>query len=299
MTVDEARKSGSLKAIDKTLIGEHIYDFYFNQAVTNDINTLLSDCVSREHWGAILEKYKNGVLDTDDLTDILLISHLQVGGNDLATPEEIVDRAFETKFKGKLGRKLIANTIHALSDAKLLKAPEQAVLALVNQTLAKSDQRAIPENQLALTEHKEAAHQIQAVSEKAFDEFTASLNITDQVRDITYDDFLKALADESNPYFDFAVQMCFDMGWEKPTRTTNEPKCLALYFFELDKAWTDTADHNVKQADRHVARWLLRDVKVGEIEKVQRVKDALVAKFRARLEDKIAFMQVLWQRGMG
>ena len=300
MTLDEARRSGALKEIDKTLIGEDVYDFYFGGAVTKDIKSLLSDCVSRETWGALLEKYRDGKIDTDELTDVLLISHLHVGGNDLSTPEEIVDRAFETKFKGKLGRKLIANTIHALSKAQLLKAPENAVKALLGTTLAQSDHRHTPEQAVALSHSdQQTSIQIKDAATSAYEGFLTSLNVTDQVRDITLEQFLKDASDENNPYFDFATQMCFDIGWERPSKTGNESKCLALYFFELDKAWTDTTETNIKEADRHVSRWLIRDIKVGDKEKIESVKVLLASKFKNRLEEKLEFIHVMWDRGLG
>lgn len=278
-------------------LGKDVFDFYFEQDVKGDIRELLSDCISKEKWGVILEKYKEGAVDKDELVDILLLSHLHAveRENPIASAEEIMDRAFETKMKGKLGRKLISATISSLSEAQLLTAPKEAVQALLFHTASKEDVRAETEEDRKLLPAQAETEQLKAVSESAYNSFLNSLNVEDLIRDIGFDELLARIDDEEDPYFGITHQIVFDIGWELVSRKSKEKK-LSLYVSELDKAWTDTLESNVKVSDRHVTRYLISDVKEGEVEKINRIKDALVKKYSGRLEEKIGFFNVIWTR---
>lgn len=289
------------KEFYEQLLGKDLYEFYFGDAVSDDINALMADCIDKGKWEALFEKFKEGKISADDLAEVVMISHVHAveRSNPVSSPEEIIDRAFESKVKGKLGRKLIAATVNALAENNLLTAPKEAVTGLIGYTMAKSDVRSESNEQakkvlLPATVHEK---KIRDSVDQAFDKFLDSLNVADNVRDITYDELLTRLADELDPYFGITHQVTFDLGWELISRIKPElGKCLAIYVAELDKAWTDSVASNIKQSDRHMTRYLIRDVKEGDTEKLDAVQNAIVAKYRQRFTEKTEFIKVLWER---
>lgn len=281
----------------KDLLGENVYEFYFGKDQSEDIRDLMADCVSQKKWDSFIEKHKAGEISSEDLRDMIMISHLHAieGANPVSSAEEIMDRAVESKVRGKLGRKLIASTISTLSNANLLTAPKEAVTALLSHTLAKSDTRAETAEEVKLLPTI-AENPLKDVADESYAEFLNSMNVADLVRDITVEELLARLENEEDPYFGITHQITFDLGWESVSRKSTE-KCLALYVCELDKAWTDSLESNVKQSDRHISRYLVRDVKKGEIEKIHAIRDALVKKYASRLNEKIDFFEYIWKRG--
>jgi hypothetical protein len=292
------------KEFYEQLLGPDLYEFYFGGAVSEDINALMADCIDKTKWEALFEKFKNGKISAEDMAEVVMISHVQAveRSNPVSSPEEIIDRAFESKVKGKLGRKLISATINALSENNLLTAPKEAVTALIGYNLAKTDARAESNEEakkilLPATLETAQGRKLKDSVDQAYEKFTDSLNIADNVRDISYDELLTRLADELDPYFGITHQIAFDIGWESISRLRPElGKCLAVYVAELDKAWTDTVASNMKQSDRHMTRYLVRDVAKSDTEKLDVIQNAFVAKYKKRFTDKTGFIKVLWDR---
>ena len=261
----------------------------------------MADCIDKSKWETLFQKFKDGKISAEDMAEVVMISHVQAveRSNPVSSPEEIIDRAFEAKIKGKLGRKLIASTVSALAENNLLAAPKEAVVALIGHTLAKSDVRAESNEEAkkillpATVEEKKITDSV----DQAYDKFLDSLNVTDNVRDISFDELLARLSDELDPYFGITHQIAFDIGWESISRLKPElGKCLAVYVAELDRAWTDTVASNVKQSDRHMTRYLVRDVQKDDVQKMEAIQSALVAKYQKRFSEKTDFIKVLWQR---
>lgn len=287
--------------VDKTLLGENLYEFWFGKDAETDIREVLGDCISRSKWGSLLERFKEGTISSDEVIDALLLSHMTVLNeetqNPFASSEEIMERAIETKFRGKMGRKLIANTIDALAESKLLTANPEALKALVDKSITMSDDRVEEQkqNQLLIPDLKQA---MPALVDKAFDKYLNSLAVADQVRDITAEELVARLSNADDAYFSPVHHLVFDIGWEAPSRLKAEDRCLALYVAELDRAWVDEASSNVKNSDRRITRYLVRDVKRGETEKLDQILTALMVAYKGRLEEKATFVTVLWQRGL-
>lgn len=285
--------------VDKTLLGENLYEFWFGKDSESDIREVLGDCISRSKWESLLNRFKDGSIGTDEVIDALLLSHMTVLNeetqNPFATAEEIMDRALESKFKGKLGRKLISNTIDALAESKLLTANPEALKALVDQSLTKSDTRVEEKNQLLIPDLKQA---MPALVDNAFDKYLKSVAVADMIRDITSEELVARLSDADDAYFSPVHHLVFDLGWEAPSRIRPDEKCLAVYVAELDRAWVDEAASNVKTSDRRITRYLVRDIKRGETEKLDRVLSALMLAYKGRLEEKATFVTVLWERGL-
>lgn len=280
----------------RKLLSKDVFDFYFESDAKGDIRDLLSDCISKDKWGNLLERFKEGAIEKEELVDILLLSHLHAveRENPIASPEEIMDRAFETKMKGKLGRKLISSTVSSLAEANLLTAPKEAVQALLFHTAVKDDARAPTEEEkkfLPATQEEK----IKNVTDVAYNNFLNSLNVEDLIRDISYEELMARLDDEEDPYFGITHQIVFDIGWELVSRKSKQKK-LSLYVSELDKAWTDTLESNVKASDRHVTRYLVSDVAEGDLEKINKLKETLVQKYQKRFEEKINFFSHIWAR---
>jgi len=277
----------------RSLVGDTVYDFYFGEDNSKDVANLMSDCISKDKWGEFLDKFKNGEVTKEDMVDVVLLSHLHAveRANPVSSPEEIVDRAFETKLKGKLGRKLIANTISTLSEANLLTAPKEAVQALINYEINKSDVRSEATNLLpALGEN------IKEVADKSYESFLKSFNIADNVRDITVEELLGRMDNSEDPYFGITHHIIFDMGWESISRNKPKEKCLSIYVCELDKAWSDSMESNVKQSDRHMTRYLVRDVEKGDMDTINKIKSKIFEIYSNRLQEKIDFFAVIWNR---
>ncbi len=280
------------------LLGPDLYEFYFGDRVSKEVADLMADCIDKSKWETLFDKFKEGKISSEDLTEVVMISHVHAveRSNPISSPEEIIDRAFESKVRGKLGRKLIAATVNALAQNNLLNAPKEAVRGLIDYTMAKSDLRAESDvsKMLPATIQEE---KIRDSVEQAYDKFVDSLNVADNIRDITYDEILARLSDEMDPYFGITHQIVFDLGWELISRLKPElGKCVVVYVAELDRAWTDSVASNMKQSDRHMTRYLLRDVKQGDTEKVSAIQNAVAAKYRKRLTEKADFIQVLWER---
>jgi hypothetical protein len=278
----------------RSLVGDTVYDFYFGEDNSKDVANLMSDCISKDKWGEFLDKFKNGEVSKDDMVDVVLLSHLHAveRANPVSSPEEIVDRAFESKLKGKLGRKLIANTISTLSEAKLLNAPEEAVQALLSFEINKSDARA--EDQAKLL--PAIGEQVKEAVDKSYESFLNSFNVYDNIRDITVEELLGRLDNQEDPYFGITHHIIFDMGWESISRNKPNEKCLSIYVCELDKAWTDSMESNVKQSDRHMTRYLVRDVQKGDIETINTIKNKIFEVYTNRIQEKIDFFNVIWNR---
>jgi hypothetical protein len=277
----------------RSLVGETVYEFYFGEDNSKDVANLMSDCISKDKWGDFLDKFKNGEVTKEDMVDVVLLSHLHAveRANPVSSPEEIVDRAFETKLKGKLGRKLIANTISTLSEANLLTAPKEAVQALINYEINKSDVRAESTNFLpALGED------IKKVADKSYESFLKSFNVTDNVRDITVEELLGRMDNSEDPYFGITHHIIFDMGWESISRNKPKEKCLSIYVCELDKAWSDSMESNVKQSDRHMTRYLVRDIEKGDMDTINKIKSKIFEIYSNRIQEKIDFFTVIWNR---
>jgi hypothetical protein len=287
--------------VDKTLLGDNLYEFWFGKDAETDIREVLGDCISRSKWESLLTKYKDGVISSDEMIDALLLSHMTVLNeetqNPFASAEEIMERAIESKFRGKMGRKLIANTIDALAETKLLAANPEAIKALVDQSITKSDDRTEEQkqNQLLIPDLKQA---MPALVDNAFDKYMKSFAVADQIRDITVTELVARLSDADDAYFSPVHHLVFDIGWEAPSRLKADEKCLALYVAELDRAWVDEASSNVKTSDRRITRYLVRDIKRGETEKLDQILTALMMAYKGRLEEKATFVTVLWGRGL-
>jgi hypothetical protein len=294
-----AENAASLK-VDKNLIGDNLYEFWFGPDSEKDIREILSDCISRTKWDGLLTKFKEGKVTSDEVIDALLLSHLNVLNeetqNPFATTEEIVDRALESKIKGKLGRKLIANTIDALAESNLIAANPEAIKLLVEQSLTKTDLRVEEkQNQLLIPDLKQA---VPALVDNAFDKYMKSIAVSDLIRDITADELITRLADPDDAYFSPVHHLVFDIGWEAPSRLKADEKCLSLYVAELDRAWVDEAASNVKTSDRRITRYLVRDVGRSNTEMLDKVVAALKAAYENRLHEKSDFVKVLWTRGL-
>lgn len=287
--------------VDKSLLGENLYEFWFGPDAEKDIREVLGDCISRTKWEGLLTKFREGSVSSDEVIDALLLSHMTVLNeetqNPFATSEEIMDRAIESKFKGKLGRKLIANTIDALAESKLLTTNPDALKALVDQSITKSDERvdSQKQNQLLIPDLKQA---MPAIVDHAFEKYMKSIAVADQIRDISSGELVARLSEPEDPYFSPVHHLVFDIGWEAPSRLKAEERCLALYVAELDRAWVDEASSNVKTSDRRITRYLVRDLKRGETEKLDKVLTALMTAYKGRLEEKATFITVLWERGL-
>jgi hypothetical protein len=292
-----AQDAANLK-VDKNLIGDNLYEFWFSPDSEKDVREILADCISRSKWDALLSKYKEGKISSDEVIDALLLSHLNVLNeetqNPFATTEEIVDRALESKIKGKLGRKLIANTIDALAESNLIAANPEAVKLLVDQSLTKSDHR-VEEKQLLLPDLQQA---MPALVDKTIEKYMKSIAVSDLIRDITSEELIARLADADDAYFSPVHHLVFDMGWEAPSRLKADEKCLSLYVAELDRAWVDEASSNLKTSDRRITRYLVRDVKRGDVSTLEKIKDSLSAAYSNRLEEKANFTKTLWERGL-
>lgn len=277
----------------RTLLGADLFEFYFGDN-GKDVNAILSDSVSENKWGTLLEKHKEGKITSEDLVDVIKLSHLQAveKSNPFSTPEEIIDRSFESKLKGKIGKKLIASTISALSDKNLLTAPKEAVIALVNYEAAKNDSRLTPKDDQKFL----PAEQLKEVADEAHKRFTDSLTVSDLVRDITTEELLGRLSDQEDPYFGITHQIVFDMGWEKPSRDeSKKEKYLSIYVCELDKAWTDTVASNLKESERRVTRYIVRDVKEGDLGTVNKIRDKIIQTYCQRFQEKIDyFVAKVW-----
>jgi len=296
-----AENSVQPKEFYEQILGPDLYEFYFGEAVSEDINALMADCIDKGKWETLFGKFKDGKISAEDLAEVVMISHVHAveRSNPISSPEEIIDRAFESKVKGKLGRKLIASTVSALAENNLLTAPKEAVTALLSHTLAKADVRADSNTESkkvllpATVEEKKVTDSV----DQAYDKFLDSLNVADNVRDISYDELMARLSDELDPYFGITHQIVFDIGWEQVSRLNAAlGYSLAIYVAELDKVWTDTVASNLKQSDRHMTRYLVRDVKMGEVEKVDAIQQAVVAKYKQRFTEKTDFLKVLWER---
>jgi len=282
----------------RELLGENIFNFYFSDNGT-DVSEVLSDSMSEGKWDTLLEKHRQGKITSEELVDVIKLSHLHAveRSNPYSTPEEIVDRSFESKLKGRIGQKLITATIGALSDKNLLTAPKEAVLALVNYETAKNDPRATSKQQ---DKKFLPTEQLKSVADDAHKKFVDSLNVTDLIRDITTEELLGRLSDQEDPYFGITHQIIFDMGWEKPTREASrasqkDERFLSLYVCELDKAWTDTVKSNVKESDRRVTRYIVRDVKTGDLETLNKIRDKIIQVYCERFQEKIDFfIKKLW-----
>lgn len=283
-------------ALARSLLGDTVYDFYFGEDRGKEVNNLLADCISKEKWSDFLEKYKNGEVSQEDMVDVVLLSHLHAveRSNPVSSPEEIVDRAFESKMKGKLGRKLIASTISTLSEANLLTAPKEAVQALLSYEINKSDVRANTSEQTKYL--PTVAQDVKDAAEKSYDAFINSFNVADAIRDITSEELLGRLENAEDAYFGITHHIIFDMGWESVSRSRPQEKCLAVYVCELDKAWTDTVESSVKQSDRHMTRYLVRDVKRGDLETIGKIRDKIVEVYRNRIQEKVDFFNIIWTR---
>ena len=290
----------------KDLLGENVYNFYFSHAATQSkdgsiaVQELLADCVSKDHWNSFLQKHKDGEVTTEELLDVILISHLHAveKANPVASAEEIMDRAVESKVKGKLGRKLITSVVQTLSTANLLTVAPDAAKALLSYNLNKSDERATNSDDVKFlpTAVQKDTEKLADACDKSYDIFLNSFNVSDLVRDITMDELLTRLNTPDDPYFGITHQIIFDIGWESVSRKRPEDKALAVYVCELDKAWTDTLQSNVKDSDRHMTRYLVRDVKKNELDKISAIKDAIFACYQSRFEEKIEFFKHIWSR---
>lgn len=294
-----AENAANLK-VDKNLIGDNLYEFWFGPDSEKDIREILSDCISRNKWDGLLTKFKEGKVSSDEVIDALLLSHLNVLNeetqNPFATTEEIVDRALESKIKGKLGRKLIANTIDALAESNLIAANPEAIKLLVDQSLTKSDSRVEEkETQLLIPDLKQA---LPALVDNAFDKYMKSVAVSDLIRDITAQELITRLSDPDDAYFSPVHHLVFDIGWEAPSRLKADEKCLSLYVAELDRAWVDEAASNLKTSDRRITRYLVRDVGRDNTEMLDQVVLALRLAYENRLKEKYDFIKVLWTRGL-
>jgi len=293
-----AQESVNKISVDKNLIGDNLYEFWFSPDSEKDVREILADCISRTKWDSLLSKYKDGSVSSDEVIDALLLSHLTVLNeetqNPFATTEEIVDRALESKIKGKLGRKLIANTIDTLAESNLLNANPEALKLLVDQSLTKSDAR-VEEKQLLIPELKEA---MPALVDNSFNKYLNSIAVADVIRDITSEELISRLSDQDDSYFSPVHHLVFDLGWEAPSRLKADEKCLSLYVAELDRAWVDESASNIKTSDRRITRYLVRDVKRGDVDVLGKITDALNEAYRNRLLEKSNFTKVLWERGL-
>jgi hypothetical protein len=292
-----AQDAANLK-VDKNLIGDNLYEFWFSPDSEKDVREILADCISRSKWDGLLCKFKEGKVSSDEVIDALLLSHLNVLNeetqNPFSTTEEIVDRALETKIKGKLGRKLIANTIDTLAQSNLLKANPESLKLLVDQSLTKSDAR-VEEKQLLLTDIKEA---MPAIVDNTLDNYMKSIAVADLIRDITSEELFSRLSNPDDAYFSPVHHLVFDIGWEAPSRLKADEKCLSLYVAELDRAWVDETASNVKTSDRRITRYLVRDVKRGDVELLEKIYESLAQAYQNRLREKTNFTKVLWERGL-
>lgn len=294
-----AESAANLK-VDKNLIGDNLYEFWFGPDSEKDIREILSDCISRQKWDGLLTKFKDGKVTSDEVIDALLLSHLNVLNeetqNPFATTEEIVDRALESKIKGKLGRKLIANTIDALAESNLIAANPEAIKLLVDQSITKSDPRVEEkQTQLLAPDLKQA---VPALVDNAFDKYMKSIAVSDLIRDITTEELITRLNDPDDAYFSPVHHLVFDIGWEAPSRLKADEKCLSLYVAELDRAWVDESASNVKTSDRRITRYLVRNLGKDNTEMLEKVISSLKAAYDNRLKEKSDFIKVLWSRGL-
>lgn len=286
----EAALDGKPNDFTRTIIGDDLFEFYFGDN-GKDINKLLADSYSEQKWETLLEKHKAGKITTEELVDVIKISHVHADerANPVSTAEEVVDRAFEGKLKGRIGQKIITSTINALSEQNLLNAPKEAVQAFISYQSAVTDTRAEPkEDQKFLP--SEITHKVHEAAKDAYSKFQDSLNVSDLIRDITSEELIGRLNDENDPYFGITHQIIFDIGWEKKSREDDSvEKFLSIYVCELDKAWTDSISSNLKESDRRVSRYIVSDVKAGDLETVNKIRDKIIQVYCNRFQEKIEF----------
>lgn len=280
----------------KTALGDDLYDFYFNPDMKSDVRDILADCISKDKWTTLVDKFKEGKVDKEDFLDTLILSHFQAedNANPYQTAEEVLERTVDVKLKGRLGRKLIGSLVDKLEAKNLLVSPEEARKLLssgdVKQDL-KGDYKKDNKKRTDVNDHE---MEDESIEDTIMEEMNMPEVVVDRIRDINFDEAAYKIRQEDSEEFDIIRNIVFDFGFERISKHGAE-KTFCFYVQTLDRVFVDPDLSNEKEAERAITRYLVRNEDGSAInpkqanELVQLFKQKYLDHFNMRLDTGLSF----------
>lgn len=288
-----------------------------DEEVKTNLEKITADFRDTDSWKNILESYKEGEIEVEDLVDYICVSHLATDTDEI-DPSRVMQRQVEQGLKSRVGARFLSNLMNATQ--KTLSASLEAIceyVALENPEmktrLLGESKEAIKDNLtekslVPISEQVKQALVTQDGSmwdkesvESMISQMFAGDIIYDKLHEISFDSLIDKLIDLEDYDFDSTRTIIVDAGMEQANKALrredyeDDPSKLrfALYTMRLNNIFDGFG--GTHSDDRGVTKFVLNH-SINEKEflmLIALVKDRSLEYFQGRQE--WSQMRMLWR----